>query len=238
MPPAACRRAVLFDVGGPLDREETFERRIDAEIRRALADAGAPVGADRLAALSDAAVAAFVPNLYEAVVWAVLAPDAARARSVLATVALRLAAEPPPFELRAGMADLLADLNRRGVPLGLVANQPAAALDRLRAAGIDGHFRHLAVSGTTGLRKPDARAFLAAAAALGVDPDGCIMVGDRIDNDIAPARALGMAAVRIRTGRHAAQRPRSWREVPDADVADVPALAAALDALLAGQRRK
>lgn len=233
MPPAVRRRAVLFDVGGPLDREEAFERRIDHEIMAALADAGAAVDTGRLRALSDAAVAAFAPNLYEAVIWSALGGDERRCRAVGARVARRMAEDPPPVEARPGMADLLARLDGRGVPLGLVANQPAAALDRLRAAGFGSGFRHFGISGTTGLRKPDPRAFLAAAAALRVDPVDCIMVGDRIDNDIAPARALGMAAVRLRTGRHAAQRPRSWREVPDHDVEDVPALAAALDALLA-----
>lgn len=183
-------------------------------------------GLDRLSA---AAVDAFAPNLYEAVIWQVLDGDAARCRAAWAAVTAAMAADPPPFELRPGIAGLLAGLEARGLRLGIVANQPAAALDRLRAAGIAGHFRHVAVSGSTGLRKPDPRAFLAACAALDVAPADCVMVGDRIDNDIAPARALGMAAIRLRTGRHAGQRPRSWREVPDRDVADVPALAAALD---------
>ncbi|HET7737663.1 MAG TPA: HAD hydrolase-like protein, partial [Tepidiformaceae bacterium] len=49
----------------------------------------------------------------------------------------------------------------------------------------------------------------------------CLMVGDRIDNDVAPARALGMRAIRFRTGRHARQEPRSWEEAPDEDVASV-----------------
>ena len=47
------------------------------------------------------------------------------------------------------------------------------------------------------------------------------MVGDRIDNDIAPARVLGIHAVLFRTGRHRAQEPRTWEEIPDAEVHDV-----------------
>jgi FMN phosphatase YigB (HAD superfamily) len=59
------------------------------------------------------------------------------------------------------------------------------------------------------------------------------MVGDRIDNDIAPARLLGMKAVLFRTGRHAAQQPRSWEEAPHAEVQDVSGLRDALERLLA-----
>ncbi|MBS0522088.1 MAG: HAD family hydrolase, partial [Proteobacteria bacterium] len=66
--------------------------------------------------------------------------------------------------------------------------------------------------------------------ALGVAPAECIMVGDRIDNDIAPAKALGMATIRFRTGRHRRQKPRSPAETPDAEVTDVAELEAAISA--------
>ena len=61
-------------------------------------------------------------------------------------------------------------------------------------------------------------------------PADCIMVGDRIDNDIVPAKALGMAAILLRSGRHRRQRPRSPAEEPDAVVTDVLELEAAIDA--------
>ncbi|MGH2470358.1 MAG: HAD hydrolase-like protein, partial [Chloroflexota bacterium] len=56
----------------------------------------------------------------------------------------------------------------------------------------------------------------------------CIMVGDRIDNDISPAASLGMSTIHFRTGRHRNQRPRSWQEVPDEVVETVDELEAAL----------
>ncbi|MGE0716602.1 MAG: HAD family hydrolase [Alphaproteobacteria bacterium] len=221
------RRAVLFDVGGPIDLETKYERRADAFLAAAFA-----AGEAEYAAACRAAVDAFAPDAYLAIAWHLAAGDAGRAEAVVAGLRRHLSIDPPPLELRPGIAGLLADLDRRGIPLGLVANQPAAALDRLAAAGLAGHFRHFAVSATTGLRKPDPRAFLVAAAAMGVEPAACVMVGDRIDNDVAPARALGMAAVRVVHGRHAAQCPRSADEAPDREVADVSGLAAAIEALL------
>ena len=71
---------------------------------------------------------------------------------------------------------------------------------------------------------------------MGVAPADCIMVGDRIDNDIAPAKALGMAAILLRSGRHRRQRPRSPAEEPDAVVTDVLELEVAIDALLSSER--
>jgi putative hydrolase of the HAD superfamily len=101
----------------------------------------------------------------------------------------------------------------------------------LERAGLAKFFAYRGAAGT-GLRKPDPRVFLHACTALTVIPARCIMVGDRIDNDIAPARLLGMATVLVRTGRHADQQPRSWMEIPDEIVRDVPGLAQVLDRLL------
>jgi FMN phosphatase YigB (HAD superfamily) len=50
------------------------------------------------------------------------------------------------------------------------------------------------------------------------------MVGDRIDNDIVPAKTLGIIAIRLISGRHANQQARSGYERPDADVHDVEEL--------------
>jgi putative hydrolase of the HAD superfamily len=66
-----------------------------------------------------------------------------------------------------------------------------------------------------------------------VTPADCLMIGDRIDNDIVPARLLGMRTIRFRCGRHAAQEPRSWNELPDAEVTTVDDLVAAIDRLAA-----
>jgi hypothetical protein len=41
-----------------------------------------------------------------------------------------------------------------------------------------------------------------------------------------------MRTILFRTGRHRAQQPRSWLEVPDAEVEDVDGLRAALYALV------
>jgi putative hydrolase of the HAD superfamily len=67
---------------------------------------------------------------------------------------------------------------------------------------------------------------------LNVEPSECLMVGDRIDNDIVPAKVLGMRTVLFRTGRHIAQQPRSADEVPDVEAWDVAGMEAAIVSLL------
>jgi putative hydrolase of the HAD superfamily len=226
-------RAVLFDVGGPINTEIEHERRVDAAIRAALADEGVSASDDGYAAASAWAVEHFAPDAHTAIIWRLTGGDAAASGRVYAAFQDAMH-ESPAFELREAIGDVIAWLHGRGLRLGLAANQPQATLAVLDAHGIGQYFHHREVSGTHGYRKPDVRLFLRCCDDLGVAPEACIMVGDRIDNDIAPAAMLGMRTVLFRTGRHAAQQPRSVDEAPDAEVRDVPGLRAALEVMLAG----
>jgi len=221
-------RGVLWDIGGPIDTEIAAEAMIDTTLRAVASRyLGRAVTPAAFAAANDAAVAQFAPNAYQAILWTLLGPVAEVAwPEVVAALPAR------PFELRAGIADLLRDLHAAGIKLGLAANQPAAILRDLAAAGVLEVFTAQDVSATIGYRKPDPRLFVHACNGLGLPAEAVVMVGDRIDNDIAPARTLGMATIRFRTGRHRAQLPRTWLEIPQAEADDVPGLRAALWRLL------
>ena len=220
-------RAVLLDVGGPLDTEVMREQLIDRHIQDALRAEGIAIDDDDYHAAGRWAVESFAPDTYRAIIWRLAASDANCATRVYRAVAAR-APERQIFELREGMAPLLARLHARGLRLGLATNGPAHMLTTLDAAGIGRYFQHREVAGIHGLRKPDVRLFLRACEDLEVTPDACLMVGDRVDNDIVPARLLGMRAVLFRTGRHVAQQPRTWDERPDVEVRDVEGLIGAL----------
>jgi HAD superfamily hydrolase (TIGR01509 family) len=229
--------AVLFDVGGPIDTEVEHERLVDLYMRKALAAEGVHVTGDDFAASARWAVEAFAPHAYAAIMWRLCSADPALARRVEARFAASSAqrrARRGPLELRSGMAALFESLHERRLKLGLAANQPASVVAELDGFGIGHLFSHREVSGHHGYRKPDVRLFLRACEDLGVEPAATIMVGDRIDNDIVPARLLGMRTVLFRTGRHIEQQPRSADEVPDAEVRDAHELRTALEAMLSG----
>jgi putative hydrolase of the HAD superfamily len=224
-------RGVLFDVGGPLDTEVTRERLIDEHLRAAFAAAGHAVNDAVFAEAVRWAVDAFAPDAYQAIIWRLAGQDVVLSEHVYRTFAAR-AHERQVFELREGIPELLDHLHTRGLHLGLAANQQHSIIAQLDAYGIGRFFHHREVSGTHGLRKPDVRLFLRASDDLGISPVACIMVGDRIDNDVVPGKLLGMRTVLFRTGRHRAQQPRSWEERPDAEVHDVAGLARAIHLLM------
>jgi HAD superfamily hydrolase (TIGR01549 family) len=221
---------VLFDVGGPLDTEVTRERLIDEHIRATFAAAGHPVDDAAFAEAVRWAVDSFAPDAYQAIIWRLAGQDVELSEHVYHTFAVR-AHERQIFELRKGIPDLLGLLYGHGLRLGLAANQQYSIIAQLDAWGIGRYFHHHEVSGTHGLRKPDVRLFLRACDGLGVSPVDCIMVGDRVDNDVVPAKLLGMRTVLFRTGRHRTQQPRSWEERPDVEVYDVAGLESAIELL-------
>jgi putative hydrolase of the HAD superfamily len=230
-------RAVLFDVGGPIDTEVTHEAVVDAYLQRALLAVGAEAGRAALDEASEWAVQSFAPDAYAAIIWRLCNGEAGRAREAQRLFYREWAEERASarkgVDPRPGIDAVIRSLHERGYLLGLAANQPQRVVAELDAVGLGECFSHREVTGHHGFRKPDVRLFLRACQNLGVAPEETIMVGDRVDNDIFPAKARGMKAVLFRTGRHQHQQPRSLDEVPDAEVRTVEELSLALKQLLA-----
>jgi len=93
-----------------------------------------------------------------------------------------------------GMVEALEDLATE-FSLGLLANQLRESVEALTHCGLRRHFRVLAISELIDLKKPDPAIFEWALAQSGCHAHEAVMVGDRIDNDILPARRAGMWTV-------------------------------------------
>ncbi|HEU67800.1 MAG TPA: haloacid dehalogenase, partial [Candidatus Acetothermia bacterium] len=66
---------------------------------------------------------------------------------------------------------------------------------------------------------------------LGVEPKEAVMVGDRLDFDIFPARLVGMKAIRVLVGPYAGQVAVSDLHVPDQTIRTLDDLPATLSQL-------
>lgn len=105
--------------------------------------------------------------------------------------------EEKPF---ADAKETLETLKQRGYCLAILANQVAGTAQRLEAWGLLQYFDVVAASAELGVAKPDKLIFEKALEMAGCKPGNAVMVGDRLDNDIFPAKALGMRTVWIREG--------------------------------------
>ena len=105
--------------------------------------------------------------------------------------------------------------------LGIIANQNLGTAQRLANHGIGEFFSACCASAELKLSKPDPRIFQRALTEAERSPTDAVMIGDRLDNDIRPAKALGMMTVRVLTGPTAAQQPRNADETPDLTVTSI-----------------
>lgn len=84
--------------------------------------------------------------------------------------------------------------------IGVIANQNCGAGERLERFGIGQYIDLLIASAEAGVAKPDPRIFQLALEQADCPPKYAVMIGDRIDNDIVPAKALGMKTVWVKQG--------------------------------------
>ena len=94
----------------------------------------------------------------------------------------------------------LAALVDKGYKLGIIANQNFGTAERLEAWGLRKFFEVIAASAEIGYAKPDKEIFEKAFALAMCCAEESVMVGDRLDNDIVPAKALAMKTVWIKNG--------------------------------------
>ena len=202
-------QAILFDMGGTLDGDglHWLDRfgalyaeagvKVPRETLRLAFDA-----AERFAATDEAMARAPLEEMLDRhVSWqfetlgggphAALVNDALRRRLVaeFAAIVRRAAAVN---------VEILAELRTRGFRLGVVSNG-CGNVDVLCAdLGYAPYLSLVVDSRRVGLFKPDPAIFSYAASRLALQPSSILMVGDSLDRDVRPAKAIGMRAAWLR----------------------------------------
>ena len=84
--------------------------------------------------------------------------------------------------------------------IGIIANQALGTKERLDKWGLLQYIDMVIASTEEGISKPDLRIFQLALEQAGCNPNEAIMIGDRIDNDIIPAKKIGMSTIWVKQG--------------------------------------
>ena len=105
--------------------------------------------------------------------------------------------------------------------LAVIANQSKGTNERLKKFGIYDYFNFILASSDVGYSKPDLRIFQSAIIKASCKSCEAIMVGDRLDNDIVPAKKTGMGTVWIKQGYGGMQSIKEDDYKPDFTVASL-----------------
>ena len=84
--------------------------------------------------------------------------------------------------------------------IGIIANQLPGTQERLNKMGIGKYIDLTVSSAEAGIAKPDPAIFRLALKRSNCAAENSVMIGDRLDNDIIPAKRLGMHTIWVRQG--------------------------------------
>jgi FMN phosphatase YigB (HAD superfamily) len=215
---AAQIRWLFFDLGNTLvDEGAAWESRM-RQLADCLAKHGRRCSVEDIRSAREAASAEFAPRSITAAI-AKLTDDPDLRRLVLAEA-------PFPKELEAlydGAEQTLRTLLPR-YRIGVIANQSAGTEQRLTNWGLMPLISICLSSAELGIEKPDPAIFRLALSLAKCAPNEAVMIGDRLDNDIRPARLQGWKTIRILQGVARFQAPRDEFDEADATVTELKEL--------------
>lgn len=224
--------AVFLDIGGPIYDDENFVGAVVLALDDLLArQSGAPV--DRAA----------VRTIYQRIrVEQGGSFRTALATEILGDVTLRDELQRrterywhhPAGTMYQEVPAFLAELHG-AVTVGVLANQPAGVAGDLRRDGVAELIDVWGISAIVGHEKPSRELFDWALDQAGTTADRAVHIGNRLDNDVRPAAALGLGTVWVLRGDAPPEPTLSQRAEADLVVDDLTGLA---DVLLerAGRR--
>ncbi|MFY9588387.1 MAG: HAD family hydrolase [Actinomycetota bacterium] len=215
---------VFLDVGGILFSDASYFASLYEAIAAAAPDTTRAAFDERFDALRAGQSEPFTEALVSAFVT-----DPARHAEVRADADARWEARGyRAEELYPEVPSVLATL-ARDYKLACITNHFSWVRDRARDAGFAEHVGVWAISAEIGVEKPSPEIFEHALRAAGTDAGKAVMVGDRLDRDIAPAKSLGMRTVWVLRNEAPDDPTAEQLAVPDAAVRsleEVPAIVA------------
>ncbi|MGH2692355.1 MAG: HAD family hydrolase [Actinomycetota bacterium] len=213
---------VFFDIGGPLYGDRPYYEGLLSGIREVRSDASEDEFWAEFEACRRDQRGPFTQRLVGRFV------DAADAERAIERG--KAAWSYPPDSLQPDVREALGSLH--GVyRLGVLANQERWIRETMARDRLDGYFEIWAISAEVGVDKPDPKIFEYALSQAGAAPERCVMVGDRLDNDISAAKRHGMRTVWLLRGEAPDQPTAEQLAVPDASVRSLIELPAALRSL-------
>ena len=205
-------RWVFFDVGYTLINEDDAVGDRVLQIQAALNDRGVSVSAEAIRASLEEAAAECAPSPVSRGI-AMLTDSEELGESLKAQFAWRKDLERPYQEAER----VLSALSRR-YGIGIIANQSAGTEARLEEWGLLRYISLVVASAEVGLTKPDLAIFKLAMRRAAARAEKMVMIGDRIDNDVTPAKSLGWKTIRIKQGLSQGQVPIGSTQEPDFEV--------------------
>jgi HAD superfamily hydrolase (TIGR01549 family) len=221
---------VLLDAGGVILDESEHEAARAEIITEILSDIVPGYTTDTYHSDVLEALNCYSPRIYQYVFWKRTKSDRTLFDKLYDLHLEKWRRKRPPIKLSAGIEKEIKEISPH-FKIGIAGQYGREIIDLLERHHLLEHFTYHLTQDDFSITKPDPRYLEQITQAMGVEPRECILVGDRIDNDIVPAKQLGMKTILVRVGLHRYQQPRIPFEIPDLQLDGIKGLAAAVGRL-------
>ena len=194
---------VFFDLGNTLINEDNFVRYQIDLIHRLSTETGNPMKKEEIIRHIENSVKEYSPKIINHVIHMIARTDE-EYQDFIDLTRYRHEFE----EIYPDAKETLGKLFDK-FKLGIIANQKIGTEKRLENFGIRDYFSLCLSSSEIGLRKPDLQIFELALKKAECESSEAVMIGDRLENDIYPAKKTGMKTIRILRGLSKIQIPIS-----------------------------
>ena len=210
---------IFLDAGGVILDETSFEEYSAKIISAVIAAYNKNYSEADYWKNAEEAVYRYVPKVYDYILYKNIntLTEFGKAKSQYKTA---LNAMEDRFCLMDGIEDFL-KIFSRNYKIGIVGQYGKSFKEYLEKENVLQYFSYTETQDNYSITKPDPRYFEAILKKCGCKPEESVMIGDRIDKDIIPAKMIGMKTVRLRTGIHKNQEPRIPEEIPDLTVTNL-----------------
>jgi HAD superfamily hydrolase (TIGR01509 family) len=188
---------LFIDVGNVLVIDDYGVAHFLEELQAAVAAAGGPITHEEIMARREALVHERDDGAPYITLGIELLEESLR-QPLFQRVIAEISADWARYNTPVQGVDAVLESLAREYRLALAANQPVSCRPNLAGLGWLRHFSVVGISREMGLSKPDPAFYQVLLEQAGCAPGEAVMIGDRLDNDIAPAKKLGMWTIHVR----------------------------------------
>jgi HAD superfamily hydrolase (TIGR01549 family) len=210
---------IFLDAGGIILNEEIFENISADIITDILTCSNKNYSIENYWNDAEEAVYRYVPKIYDYILYKNIA-NKNDFKELKRKYKDRLRDQNNRLYLMDGIKDFLMNYSK-DYNIGILGQYGNDFKKYLEEENILKYFTFSEIQDDYNITKPDTRYFEAILKRCACKAEESIMVGDRIDKDIIPAKLIGMKTIRVKVGIHKNQEPRIPEEIPDLTVENI-----------------
>ena len=206
---------IFLDAGGVILDETEFENNSAVIITGIINQYNEKYTVENYWKEIEEAVYRFVPKVYDYVLYRNI-KDIENFRAAKTEYKNKIKSHDS-LELMDGIKEFLAEFSKY-YKIGILGQYGIDFKNFLESRDILNFFTYTEIQDNYIITKPDTRYYEAILGKCHCKAEESLMIGDRIDKDIIPAKLVGMKTIRIKTGIHKKQEPRTPEEIADITV--------------------